>query len=464
LRVPRQFRLRLVIGVAAVALLIYGIARTAALRPKQETGLLPTHPPTSYIHYFSDDASNQRVLVVHGLDSNKEFMQIFCAALADADFEVYAIDLPGHGDSTANFNGVLASNVIEQTVALLKPDIAIGHSMGAALLIDLAHQVKFGKLVLVSPVPTVVGDLHFENTLVTTETWDIPAVNAFAPMLQGADLKKWPGMHSSALIKTYQIREIVMWLGGDPARLRTSQRLVWLGLMYAGAAALGIVLFPGLAAGVRREPLFSKTEIALAFIAASAVSVVVNRFVVVLRWVQLFAMDYTISFWFVAGLTLLVILSARTKKWILGNSVDILRGLAAAAYVIIVMGLLAGSHLIHMTLPDGRWWRFIVIAAAGFPLFLFDEAATPRVGSAWQNAGIAFVTRSLITASLATGVLLFNRESAFIVLVLPLLFLFWMMLWFVTGFVARNAQNPAGAALFAALVQGWMFAAWFVIV
>jgi len=464
LRVPRQFRLRLVIGAAAVALLIYSLARTAALRPKQETGLLPTQPPTPYIHYFSDDVSSQRVLVVHGLDSNKEFMQIFCAALADAGFEVYAIDLPGHGDSTANFNGVLAANVIEQTVALLKPDIAIGHSMGAALLIDLAHRVKFGKLVLVSPVPTVVGDLHFENTLVTAETWDIPAVNAFAPMLQGADLKKWPGMHSSALIKKDQIREIVMWLGGDPARLRTSQRLLWLGLMYAGAGALGIVLFPGLAARVHREPLFSKTEIAMAFIAAGAVSVVMNRFLVVLRWVQLFAMDYTISFWFVAGLTLLVILSARTKKWILGNSVDILRGLAAAAYVIIVMGLLAGSHLIHMTLPDGRWWRFFVIAAASFPLFLFDEAATRHVGSAWQNVGIAFVTRGLITASLATGVLLFNRESAFIVLVLPLLFLFWMMLWFVTGFVARNAQNPAGAALFAALVQGWMFAAWFVIV
>ena len=179
---------------------------------------------------------------------------------------------------------------------------------------------------------------------------------------------------------------------------------------------------------------------------------------------QLFAMEYTISFWYVAGLTLLVILSARTKKWILGNSVDILRGLAAAAYVIIVMGLLTGSHLIHMTLPDGRWWRFIVIAAASFPLFLFDEAATRHVGNAWRNAGIAFVTRALITASLATGVLLFNRESAFIVLALPLLFLFWMMMWFATGFVARNVQNPAGAALFAALVQAWMFAAWFVIV
>ena len=464
MRVPRQFRLRLVIGAAAVTLLIYSLARTAALRPKQEAGVLPTQPPTPYIHYFSDDVSSQRALVVHGLDSNKEFMQIFCAALTDAGFEVYAIDLPGHGDSTARFNGVVAANVIEQTVVLVKPDITIGHSMGAALLIDLAHRVKFGKLVLVSPVPTVVGDLHFENTLVTTETWDIPAVNAFAPMLRGADLLQWRGMHSSALMNADQIRKIVMWLGGDPALLHTSQRLLWLGLMFAGAAVLGIVLFPGRDAGIHRDPLFSKTEIALAFVAAGAVGVVMNRFVVVLRWVQVFAMDYTISMWFVAGLTLVVILSARTKKWRPGNSVDILRGFAAAAYVIIVMGLLTGSQLIHMTLPDGRWWRFIVIAAASFPQFLFDEAATRHVGNAWQNVGIAFVTRGLITASLATGVLLFNRESAFVVLVLPLLFLFWMMMWFATGFVARNVQNPAGAALFAALVQGWMFAAWFVIV
>jgi hypothetical protein len=63
---------------------------------------------------------------------------------------------------------------------------------------------------------------------------------------------------------------------------------------------------------------------------------------------------------------------------------------------------------------------------------------------------------------MATGVLLFSRESAFLVLLLGLLLLFWVALWLFTSLVRRNVQNSAATALFAALVQGWMFAAWFV--
>ncbi|HLH31446.1 MAG TPA: hypothetical protein VKY31_09605, partial [Terriglobia bacterium] len=73
-------------------------------------------------------------------------------------------------------------------------------------------------------------------------------------------------------------------------------------------------------------------------------------------------------------------------------------------------------------------------------------------------------TRTLIAACIATGALVLSRESAFLVLLLLLFLLFWLMLWFTTAFVARHVRNPVAAAVFAALVQGWMFAAWFVIV
>jgi hypothetical protein len=65
---------------------------------------------------------------------------------------------------------------------------------------------------------------------------------------------------------------------------------------------------------------------------------------------------------------------------------------------------------------------------------------------------------------MATGVLIFNRGSAFLVLLLGLILLFWIALWFFTSVVHRHIQDPAATALFAALVQGWMFAAWFVTV
>jgi len=61
-----------------------------------------------------------------------------------------------------------------------------------------------------------------------------------------------------------------------------------------------------------------------------------------------------------------------------------------------------------------------------------------------------------------TGVLTLQRESAFLLMLLPLVALFWMALWVTAGFVHRRTQNAVAAAVFAALVQGWVFAALFV--
>src|SRR5712691_2953982 len=255
-------RLRLLVGIVSAALFVLGFYETAILQPSREKGLLPTEPPTPYIHYFPNIEPHRRALVVHGLDSNKEFMQIFCSALADDGLEVYAVDLPGHGDSAAAFNGVLARSTLEQAVSYLNPDIAVGHSMGAALLIDLAHDVKFRTLILMSPVPTQVNGLEFEHTLVTTEGWDIPAVNTFAPQLEGVDLRKFEwGMHSSALVYPSQIREIVNWLEGDSDRLRTVARLVWLGVMFAAAIASAIVVLPRRLPSPVTAVAFSETEV-----------------------------------------------------------------------------------------------------------------------------------------------------------------------------------------------------------
>ena len=96
-----RITLRVVVGIASAGLFLLGLVEIRALQPPEENGVLPTNPPTPYIHYISQNQPHRRALVVHGLDSSKEFMQIFSSALADAGVEVYAIDLPGHGDSTA---------------------------------------------------------------------------------------------------------------------------------------------------------------------------------------------------------------------------------------------------------------------------------------------------------------------------------------------------------------------------
>jgi hypothetical protein len=133
-----------------------------------------------------------------------------------------------------------------------------------------------------------------------------------------------------------------------------------------------------------------------------------------------------------------------------------------AVFVLAVVGGIVSSRVVHMALSDGRWWRFPLIALAGLPLFISDEITLRRIGPPWKRDVIGLLTRALFLAFLLTGVLTFNRQHAFLVLLAPIIILFWVGLWFATGLVHRHTQDPLAAAVFAALVQGWAFAAWFV--
>jgi hypothetical protein len=54
-----------------------------------------------------------------------------------------------------------------------------------------------------------------------------------------------------------------------------------------------------------------------------------------------------------------------------------------------------------------------------------------------------------------------NRQAAFLLLLTHLIILFWIFLWFAAGLVRRRT-DPFAAALFAAILQGWLFAALFI--
>src|SRR6185369_946896 len=134
----------------------------------------------------------------------------------------------------------------------------------------------------------------------------------------------------------------------------------------------------------------------------------------------------------------------------------------AAAFVIVVVGFLIVSRALHISLSDGRWWRFPFFAIAAFPFFMSDELTIRHIRPRWKSEVVALLTRVLLLAFLLTGVLTINRADAFLVLIVPLITVFWIALWFASGVIHRHTQSATAAAVFAAIVQGWAFAAWFV--
>ncbi len=451
----------LTVLLVAILVLLAGLnSRISGLR---ERGVFRTDPPSPYFHYSPRGSERQKVLVVHGLNANKEMMNLLCFALSDAGFDVYSIDLPGHGDSETPFNALIARKAVAAALDSLGPDTAvIGHSLGATLLLDIANDRPLPSMVLLSPAPTPLDQIHSDHVLVMTGQFDLPRIPLFVPRIEDtagiSDFQKktisWSG-HSAYVLRPEAIRTVVAWLGGDPTRIRTANRLVIVILELIILVAIPLLWLCGEPAG---STVVQGGLLLLCYIAASAVAFFVSAIVVVLRFLHLFATDYLISFAFLTGLALL---PASLRKSPLKLSNTHVGGLSAL-YVIAAGGFIVSEH-VHLTLSDGRWWRFLVMTLALVPLSFADEVLLRPIRPWWKAAGAAALTRILMAAFAITGAMTTNRDDAFIVLIVHLVVVFWIGLWLAGEWVWRRCGNPLAAAGFSAIVQAWVFAAVFVL-
>jgi len=426
--------------------------------------MLPIDPPTPFVHYVWTDQPKGRVLVIHGLDASKENMSLISAALADGGFQVYAIDLPGHGDSQAAFRADVAEQAILQAKKYLGGDtIVLGHSLGAGLLLDVAATEHFSTMVLLAPPPMPVEEIRADRVLIATGDIDVPRIRSFLPLVADIGsphseswLLPWAA-HSSPIFSPPPIRRVVEWLGGDGTRVMTVPRIFWILLMFAAACAIGVGFLS------RRElaPInLSVSSICAAYVISYGAALFAMKIARPLfGWMHLFAADYLIGFLLIAGLVLL--LSVKEKPAVM-DRYSIGTALLAAAFTIAVPGFLVASRLAHLYLSGGRWWRFPVIVLAGLPMLIADETLIRRIGSRWKSECVALLMHGLLFAVMLTGVLTLNRESAFLLMILPIVLIFWTALWFAAGAVHRHTQSAGAAGLFAAIVQGWFFAAFFV--
>ncbi len=134
------------------------------------------------IHYVdSGKTDNFPLLMIHGLGENLLTWQKILNRLPQENYRFLLVDLPGHGQSTAERMGKyshrhLAQQLIELLDILsIKKVIIIGHSLGGTLAIRMAllHPEKVQALFLISPaVFSVCGvplsSLIFANPLLRT--------------------------------------------------------------------------------------------------------------------------------------------------------------------------------------------------------------------------------------------------------------------------------------------------------
>ncbi len=454
------------VAVCSGAFVLGWVGLTTAT-PDSVRGFLPLDPATPYIHFIPDSLPIATAILVHGLNSNKEFMQTFAMALTDAGVETYIIDLPGHGDSSLPFNYRDSLRAVEALLDMVKGSagnpIVVGHSMGGALLIDLAPERGFETMLLLSPAPIPLADFPNQRLLVVTGALEAPRINQFVPEVieaAGGETLWWKfpdAAHSTALFHPAKIRQMVEWVidsEDGEAPLRTMRRYGWLMLTVLAAITYAAALARRRGNTLASPPYSTPVAHTLvSYVVASVAVVGLLRFINPMAWMGAFATDYLIGFILVVGLLLW---RARGCSFT-GRSMAV--SLIAAAYVIGVGLVGIGGHLVDLVPSGIQWLWFPALTVAGLPLFLHDEQTLRPIPIAWKRWGTFLLTRLILWAGVVTGVLFLNTENSFLVLIMHFVVVFWLLLWWTTGFIARRTGHAGAAALFAAIVHAWALAA-----
>ncbi len=95
------------------------------------------------------------VLLSHGWESNAGSLGAFVSPLVEKGFKVISFDNPAHGSSEGKkANMLIFKELVHKIIEEFgMPEVTIGHSLGANVLILLSYQknIEFKKTVLISP-------------------------------------------------------------------------------------------------------------------------------------------------------------------------------------------------------------------------------------------------------------------------------------------------------------------------
>ena len=157
------------------------LAMRAAIEFKRlcdESIKMTTNGKSFVVHRFTPQNKRAKVLVVHGWLSKTTYMMNFVRHLYYQGYEVFAMDLPGHGKSSRDDLHWKESVhlILEVQKRFGKFDLALGHSYGGAMLLN--------STVISKIVPEFKTALDVEKmVLLAAPTSALTAVNMLSDLL-----------------------------------------------------------------------------------------------------------------------------------------------------------------------------------------------------------------------------------------------------------------------------------------
>ncbi len=485
--------MRIITALFALALMLLSIWQLETEReglsiaPLVGTG---TTPATLYLH--KDGGPAPVIVIAHGFAGSRQLMEPFALVLAQAGYLVASFDFEGHGRNPRPMSGDVST--IEGTTRLLMNEAGrvaaaalahpradgrlayLGHSMASDIVVRQALEAPSTDAVIaISMFSEAVSATDPRNLLVIAGAWEGRLAEEALKAAQLSDPDAQPGQilgdpaqgtgrraviapgveHVSVLYSPTALEAARDWLDASFERESTAPipwRGGWIMLLLLSTVALAWPLARMLPAHppAPSAPLTRARVAVVALAPALATPLILAPFDI--RLLPVLVADYLALHLGLYGAITLALLAVwgQLRGQFPARSLAI--ALGVVGFGILVLGGVLDRYVASFVPHAGRLGIIAALALGAVPFMLADGILT-QGGRA--GFGRVIVVRTAVLASLGLAVALNFEALFFLLIILPVIVLFFLLFGTMSGWVGRRTGQPAAGGLGLGLVLAW---------
>lgn len=475
---------------AAVALIIIAaaVANLEAYRAGLSITQLEVGTTPATIYRRADAPPAPAVIITHGFAGSRQLMEAYALTLARAGYVAVAFDFEGHGRNPVPMSGdvtrvagttrvlmreigrvtdaVLALPFVDGRVALL------GHSMASDIIVRQSiDDPRIAAVVAISMFSKAVTADQPRNLLMVVGAWERflrGQALAASRLVDGAasegETVRLAGdggvrravaapavEHIGVLYSATALTEARAFLDSVFGRTSNGPPAAsggWIVLLLVGIVLLAWPLAALLPKGTTppaKLPL--RTFLVAALVPAAATPLLLS--LVDTRFLPVLVADYLAAHLLVFGL-MSIVLAVRGGARI--GRLAFLPGLALAAYGIFVFGGALDRYAASFMPHAGRLPIIAVMALGAVPYMLADSLLCEAGRAAlWR----VLVARGAFLASLGLAVALDVSRLFFLLIILPVIAVFFIVFGLLGGWAGRRTLSPLACGLGLGLILAW---------
>lgn len=149
------------------------------------------------VHVREWGSGDRAAVLIHGLGNSSTSWWDVGPALAERGYHVYAVDLPGHGDSD-RLEEYSVEALVDAVLGAVpaSPELAVGHSLGGSTLAHAVKALQPARAVYVDPAWQITADAAVVDFFRSQKQWTLDDVAANFPKWDDAShARKLDALH-----------------------------------------------------------------------------------------------------------------------------------------------------------------------------------------------------------------------------------------------------------------------------